>query len=331
MNALNLTLEIVGSKIIRDVLDGVDAIWWSGHVLFQDELDAMWTRLQRHLHGLSYAGKIYESPETIEESFSLERHHFRLMDADIPQAETSFVPLRFDPAAFGIDEVASRLREMLEDVEFGDERLFFRSYYGAQGLSSYMNAARTPEELLEGCTVLFEQLRERQKIGGLAFRKWLPISRFVDDLLGDAYRREYRVFIVNGEPMMWVWHGGEAVLQRIKKRVERGQLGELAPTDDQIEQMKKWGALAGKSLRSRLIAVDFAILEDESIALIDVNPGYCADWAHEAAYAVVYAQWLRFLTGQSFIDPTTLYEALDISPWGEGVVFGKWPVGDFSE
>lgn len=271
------TLELPGSKRMQEWLENVTAIGWLGHVLYNEDLESMWTRVQRHLHAVGYIGKIFEHPESVEESFSLERSFYRLERAGLPQADTLFRPLRFDPAAYGIDEVVVRLRELLEDTSFEQGRVFFRSFYGAHNLSSYMNSARSLDELIEGCTVLFEQLRERQKIGGIALRQWLPISRFVDDLLGDAYRKEYRVFVVDGTPVMWSWHGKEMHDVRFRKRIECGELIELTPSDARLSEMYGHACTAGQALRSRWVALDFAILEDETVSLIDANPGYCAD------------------------------------------------------
>jgi hypothetical protein len=324
--------ETVGRAAFQSALEEASAVWWVGQAAYRDETDSFWTHLQRHLASVADPPKAYSHPDSVEESFDLSLQYHRLYGLPCRQAKSAFCRLDFDPVAHGADELATRLRRCLTeglasewDELSGEEgRVFFRTYYGTQKMSSYLNAARSFEDCLEGALVMVETLYQHQPIGGIAMREWLPIAAEQDDLLGDTFRREYRAFLLDGQVVGWVWQPGRLMADTgpLQKRVVRGDLDMLAPDESLLSTMRECGREMGRALRARFVAADFAMLEDGTVALLEVNPGHSSGWGHPALAAGVYGRWMQAMVGAEASSPQAICEAVDAERWGEGVIFG---------
>ena len=300
---------------IKKCLENSVGIWWFGCMISKEETRSLWNCIHKYLNLFGLKIPVYDSPQDVEESFNLACYYPKLTEK-IPQAETQLIPLSKDEIFLNSAKLSSLLQKKLGDVS--TEGVFFRTFYGTQKYSPRLNMAFSEKELVEGCTSMIEALRKHQDVEGIALREMLNISVIFDDLLGEKWRQEYRVFILCGEPYLWQWNGNQ---QYLRRQIERGDLDALTPEDSTFSEMKKYSKEIGKKLHARLIVADFAILENGQLILIEINPGYCAGWAHESVY-IVYSHLLATISGQSCILLENLRKLDIIDMCGKDSVWG---------
>jgi hypothetical protein len=242
------------------------AVWWAGRMAFLPETTALWAALQEAVAGRQVA--LHDPPEIVDETFDLSRSYPALARAGVPQPATRFYPL--DPTGLDDAALARAVARSLRWVLRVGRGRFVRTYYGTRKLFyGALNIARSKRELVEVATACVSSLRASQAIGGLAVRELLEIDSFQDSTGHFSVTREFRVFVLQGEPVLWMYHTSVADLRR-----------RLSPEDQQ-----------------RLFAIDFAVVRGGGIVCLEVNPGHCSGWGTSAAFVRVHGELLRRLAG----------------------------------
>jgi len=304
---------------VLSILKKARAIWWFGALMYYPKMQNVWERLHSQLSALECKPLIFERPDHIEEAFSLQLSYPLIEALGIRQAKTQFFPLSFCPKQQVDYVLESELQALFESLELVEgERVFFRSFHGTQKLSAYLQSARSKDELVEGCVEQIQAMEKEHRITGFAVREWLPVGYHFDDLRGYKLKLEFRIFVLFGEPVMWVWN--PCLLEEVKDDLSRGHIGpQLSP--EQVHEMSSIARKMGSTFRSQFFVVDFAILENGELAVIETNPGAFAGLNHPAAYVGVYAQLLRVLAGLEPCRIEELRERLSPEEWGRGIVF----------
>ena len=306
---------------LRERFEGSAAVWWFGRSSTLAETTRLHEAAKALLAELGLAIPVYEYPELVEESNSLALSYPKLARAGLPQAATRFYPM--SPRECEGDEAAIEAmvrRKLRWSWLRGDH--FFRTYYGTLKIHAGLNMAHSKAELIAGATRLIKTLRERQDIGGLAVRELLPIASLWDKTENTPLSREYRIFVSHGTP---IWWSCDYQLETLRPKLDEDDLARLGGiSEEQRETMIRLAGEAGRALDSRLLCVDFAVLEDGSVSLVEVNPGYCSGWPHDAAFLFLYGRFLRRLAGlpdRSTAEWRAVAVDCELDLWGEGVVW----------
>lgn len=305
LEANALTKKKLPKSYIYNCLKNCCAIWWFGHLVFHEELSQLWDTLQNYLCDFNLTIPIFDTPKNIESIFNLAIYYPKFLQK-VPQAQTTFIHTQGKVTQ-------QQLRDLLSKISIGKNGVFFRTFYGTQKISPYMNMAFSSEDLLRGCDHMITALEKTQDIGGIAIREMLPISIKYDDLLGSKWRLEYRIFIVDKQPVLWIWNGD---IESEKRRIKCSQLQEISLK--QAPVVFEYAKIIGHNLDARLIVADFALLENDSIVLLEINPGYCAGWQHNIAFSV-YKKLLSNMAGLSLSIEDC---SDDLEQWGKNCVWG---------
>jgi hypothetical protein len=312
---LGLELEVVRVDDVHDArrFEGARAAWWLGRVTRNDEAERLWEALSRH------GVPCFDPPDAVDEAHCLARAFPLLERAGLPQAWTRFYPL--SPAEVALDEaaLARLLARRLRWLWVRGKGVFFRTFYGTRKLRGVLHVARDKAELVEGATTLVLALRE-QDVGGLAVRELLDIAG--EWVGGDAWlSREYRVFVLRGEPVMWLCHVDHGDLRR---RMDPAALARAGPPPEQRAAMLDHARRAGAALRASLVSVDFALLRDGRLVCVETNPGHCSGWGSPPAFVRVHGELLRRLCGLPPLDAAgslALARDAGLDLWGQGDVW----------
>jgi hypothetical protein len=268
------------------------AVWWAGRMAFLPETTALWAALQEAVAGRQVA--LHDPPEIVDETFDLSRSYPALARAGVPQPATRFYPL--DPTGLDDAALARAVARSLRWVLRVGRGRFVRTYYGTRKLFyGALNIARSKRELVEVATACVSSLRASQAIGGLAVRELLEIDSFQDSTGHFSVTREFRVFVLQGEPVLWMYHTSVADLRRRLSPEDQQRLGPLAGA--QRDAVLAHARAAGRALRASLFAIDFAVVRGGGIVCLEVNPGHCSGWGTSAAFVRVHGELLRRLAG----------------------------------
>lgn len=310
-------LLAAGAGSLAERFSGARAAWWFGRIARLGEIPALVSALAA---SLPPGTPIVDDPDDVDAAGNLVRSYPRLMKAGVPQARTRFVPL--SPAEWALPEAELEplLAKRLAAIPVGPGGVFFRTYLGTRKINPGLNRAESREELVSLARDLVVSLRVREPILGLAVREVLPIAYLWDDGRRVCVNREFRVFLVDGEPAFLAL--GRPV-HELRGRVPDAWLARVAGLEPGTrERLLELARRVGKAFRARLVAADFAVLESGEPVLIETNEGYCSGWTHPAACVAVFGQLLRRLAGLPPLSPdeaAALAREAGLDLWGLGV------------
>ena len=307
----------VPNPLLETCLSSLDHCWWFGCV----------TSLQRSLEiAKAFNDRVqgqvplFESPELVEQVHSLGLFYPILKKHSVPQAETLIIPLQDGDETKDRKDFMTAMKKRLP-WRIDKKGVFVRTFYGTRKINPGVNIAKTKDEVLEILWGFMEHFRGRP-IGGFGIRELKNIQYVWDNNQNFCIPREFRVFVLNGEPIYWIGH---IPLESMRFKVNEDDLNKIAPDSSSLQLMHELAKKCGEILDSRFFVVDFAILEDGELLLVEVNPAYCAGWAHRTSLVCVFGQLLRYLVGMPLATPgesLDLCERLGISIWGLNKVCG---------
>lgn len=311
--------------LVSALLSRCQRAWRFGRSMPQAQLVALEELLNR-----DYALSCFDSAEAIEQCNNLTKSYARLKDLGLSQADTQFVSLSEDELQLSEAALTKRLRARLP-TKLPEQGVFLRSFYSSRKGMPYLNFASTAQDLLKRCVDNALFFREHESdVGGFAIRELCEIESIWESSQRYCIAREFRVFVLDGEPIFWVCH---SPLEELRYKVSASDLEKLAPpVEEPIEELAeeplgevlRQARLAAGALDARFLTVDFAYLKTGRWLLVETNPGYCAGWNHRAALVGVYAQVLQRLADRDWLDREqllTLCQRLGIELWGRTAVF----------
>ena len=304
--------------------EGCRGVAWGGRIAFLPELRRVHARILAELESAGRPGAlVVDGPEAVDECFSLGRMIPKFEAAGLPGSATRLVPLPEVAGPISEEEAKSLLERKLRDFPVEAWGVFVRTYYGTLKRSPLWHMAHSREQLISRATYLVSDLSKDQEIGGLAVRERLPILPLLLAQGQHVGFAEFRVFVAFGKPLFWAYH---AELEGLRERLDDGDLarmGEIAARH--APSMQALSLRAGRVLDARFVVVDFAVLEDGRLAVIEANPAHGSGFGHLAALVGAHGRFLRALAGLGEASRDELDAALaraEIAPWGRDQVFG---------
>ncbi|MDF1662406.1 MAG: ATP-grasp domain-containing protein [Planctomycetota bacterium] len=315
--------DAASQEKLRTLLCGCAVIFWRyGRTALSADLLALEKTIQE-LCG----GRFFDSAEAIDESFNLSKFYPLFEKAGLPQASTTLVPLNselcFRDKNHFVKEVKKRLPWRLPK-----SGVFLRTFYSTRKGFPGMNYAMSKAELLDRCWNQLEHFRDQNiDIGGFAIREFLNLQACWDEKQRYSIPREFRIFVLDGQPIFWVYHLPLEELRYQLKAPDWDILG--TPSAAQLQLMREYATRGAAVLKTRFLTIDFALLETGELTVVEANPAYCAGWNHRGALVGLYAQVFQRLVGRPLFSRDRLYELaerLDVDFWKEDEVFGFFDV-----
>jgi hypothetical protein len=257
--------------------------WWLGRITFLEESRSLAARVSEIAPQL----RLIDAPEAVEQAYNLSLSYPHLARAGLPQPKTRFVALTPKEAAGTKDELARLFARRLRWRWVRES--FFRTYYGTRKLHPGLNLASSKARLCEGAAELVLALRDRQEIGGLAYRELLTIEEAWTEDRSACVMLEYRVFAWGARPLFWSL---DIRLDSDRRAMDEGLRAACALTGPEQLQLQEWSAKAAAALEANFLVIDFARTRERGLVLLEVNPGHSSGWGHPAAFLGVYGQVL---------------------------------------
>lgn len=316
---LNATAEIL-EKLSASLRD-CTVFWRFGRTALMKDLRA----LEEIVKDLS-DGPFFETADAIDESFNLSHFYPLFKKEGLPQAATTLIPI---PRALCLGDRGPAVKHLKKRLPWWlpKEGVFLRTFYSTRKGFPGLNFADNKKELLDRCWNQIEHFREQNiEIGGFAIRDFLDLRSIWDSQQRFSIPVEYRIFVLNGSPLFWVYHLPLEELRYQLKDEDWDKLG--SPSDEQLREMLEYARRAAAQLKTRYLTIDFAVLSSGELTLVEANPGFCAGWNHRGALVGIFAQVLQSLAGRPLLSLERLHELadeLDVDFWREGEVFGCVP------
>ena len=297
--------------------DNIKALWWGGRSAFLPETTVLYSNLCARLSASGLPSNIvHEHPNFIEESFNQRLYYSLIEQVGVPQPQTTFVELPELDDQNEAQDIRDLLEQKIAQGDAFDEPCFLRTFYGTRKVHPGLNFTFSRESLINKAVDLIYNLQLTQPVGGLAIREALDIQTIRQE---DNLFCEFRVFAVDKKPLMWFV---DSQMEKSRAFFEQAHIPFL--NQEQVARIGDYAARIASVLQSRFLCLDFAVLSDQSIVLLEVNPGHSSGWVHDMALVGVYGQLFRKLAGLDFMTTETcvsVVSELGIDPWGYKICY----------
>ena len=269
------------------------------------------------IDGPKYPREIYERIEreivALKVPFFDSFEHYRLVSDmsqylpifaanRIPQARSVLIPFteedleRTDSKEFYKRVIGQRIDMLLEKGGLHPTKthpVFYRTFHSsAVGSNVWRFRAESVVDLVNSSYEVVYDKKGCEDIGGLVVRQWQELDKIYPVPMHDVFR-EYRVFVIGGEPIWYSFYQG---LSRIDtKGPDFEEFKERAILNArEIRRLKQLSAKIAGLIPSHYFTIDFAYDVNGKVQVMDLGPAFCAGMAFKIDQVPVLAALLHY-------------------------------------